>query len=159
MLHHPHTTPRSVIVSESRTTVPRGPNARTFSPLTWRSVQTAAAVALGLVLSAGEATAQAPREYQIPSDKLNCLVDNQEKYLNLPRAIILLSPETCPAIGNEEVAGLALNSAVDEQRIERLLMTKADFSCLVTKIDTYLKGDEAEPPATSERIAFVLDCE
>lgn len=120
--------------------------------------QTAAISLICLAISAGNVAAQTPREYRIPTEKLTCLVENQQKYMELPRAIILLSPENCPAIGNEEVAGLAVNSAADVEKAERLLMTKTDFACLVTMIDAHLRGQGATPTEETDAVSFVLDC-
>jgi len=103
-------------------------------------------------------SAQEPQlKYEIPSEKLNCLVENREKYIDLPRAIILFTPELCPLVGHEEAAYLAQNSGDNGKKTPRLMMRKSEFSCLVAKIEAFLEEHAQTSPA-GELVAFTLDC-
>lgn len=97
------------------------------------------------------------RDYDIPSAKLTCLVENQKKYIDLPRALILFTPALCPLVGPEEAAYLAQNSGDDVEPLPRLLMRKRDFSCLIEKIEEHLQEAD-ETPQADETIKFTLDC-
>ena len=103
------------------------------------------------------AFSQQEREYGIPAENLRCLAENRQRYLDVPRAIIFLTPSSCPAVGNEDVATLSLNSGSESAETERLVLTKADFACLADKIEDFL--DENDPAALGqERVAFLVDC-
>ncbi len=122
------------------------------------------AVACLLGHPALEARAQAGFEVTIPQDQLECLVDNQDRYLGIPRPIIDFFVDLCPAISGEEAAALAQNSGVDPAGDPRpsLLMTKDDFRCLLAKIDAHLAEapeNEGADVETTDEVSFVLDCE
>ncbi len=131
-------------------------------------------VAIACLSAPGPAPAQQAFEVAVPAEQLDCLVENQEKYLSFPRPVFDFFIELCPAITGEEAARMALNSADGTTRLRnRLLITKGDFRCLLGKIGEHLEASaetealaETEAPDATEapdepspdEVVFVLDC-
>ena len=95
----------------------------------------------------------------IPSEKLTCLLEYRSKYLELERNVIIFTPEYCPAISREEIQEFVQNSAGPDTSTKLLFLLKADFVCLVNKIEAHLSADEAADAESTDIVEFQLDCE
>lgn len=100
-----------------------------------------------------------PPEVALPADRLQCLVEYEQTYLDLPRQVLIFYPSLCPAVNREAVARLVENNAGDQTvDTTRLIMLKTDFECLVQKIRAYLETSGEEDGTDTLPVAFILDC-
>ena len=115
---------------------------------------------MGLIcVAAAPALAQTPT-IEVPEDSLACLYENKQKYLELPKNVLIFFPALCPAISREEVAAIVQNSSLEQSQTHtRAIMLKTEFSCLVDLIQEHLETSETSEEATAATVEFVLDCE
>ena len=127
-----------------------------------------ASAVLCLLQWSSVAAAQSAKEYQIPSDKMKCLRTHQSKYLELSRVLVRFTPAYCPAVTREEVALMAaasLNSgSTSTKSVQRIMLSKKNFRCLIRKIDQHIAGlpaaaDDGGKSQESTSIVIKLDCE
>ena len=95
----------------------------------------------------------------IPQSSFECLSENRQKYLDLPRNVLIFTPALCPAISREEVAAIAQNSGdTNTTSHSRVIMLKSEFECLIELIETQLKERGALPEDLAAMVDFELDC-
>lgn len=111
---------------------------------------------VALTLSALPVGAQSATEITVPAEKLECLLENRERYLELPRAAFPFAPMECPTV-EVDLSRLSLNtdSEVDAPTLTYIL--RRDFECLIAHIEDYMV--EHSQSATDGTITFALDCQ
>lgn len=123
-------------------------------------------ISIWLTTSAASFAQEAP-EIPVPVSSLDCLVENQEKYLTFPRDLLIFFVDLCPALSREEVAAIVQNSGGEQsgEPGQRLIMLKSDFRCLVEKITAHLDAPEATEieaqdgdASEASTVSFPLDC-
>lgn len=115
---------------------------------------------------------QSGKAYEFSREQMQCLIENQVKYLDLPRAVVLFIPAFCPAVTREEVARLEVqNSGKSDEEVagkpfpgtSRLVFRKKDLRCLFEKIEKSLEDvtvvDDSEGYDVAEAVSIVLDCD
>lgn len=114
---------------------------------------------VGLAISASGPLLAETTKIVIPQSSFACLYENQQKYLDLPKNVLIFFPALCPAISREEVASIVQNSSAQDRAPSiRAIMLKSEFGCLVELIGKRLEHGEdvSEDPAAV--VEFVLDC-
>lgn len=95
----------------------------------------------------------------MPQSSLACLYDNQQRYLDLPKNVLIFFPTLCPAISREEVAAIVQNSGAGSGDTQtRAIMLKSEFICLVELIGQRLEDSEDLPEDPGAIVEFELDC-
>lgn len=114
---------------------------------------------MGLACVAGGSAMAETSTITIPQSSFVCLYENQQKYLDLPKNVLIFFPALCPAISREEVASIVQNSGVEKSEANtRAIMLKSEFGCLVELIGQQLEHSEDVPEDLAAVVEFVLDC-
>lgn len=118
------------------------------------------AILIGLVtaLSVGyEATAQDAMTLNVSPETAACLVENQDVYLGISQPVLFFFLALCPDPLGDELGALVENSnGPSGETMERVMMLKSDFACMLERIEAQLPEDDAVAEDTV--LTLVLDC-
>lgn len=113
-----------------------------------------------IALAGGVPAGAQTSEVALPVSSLECLLEHRQKYLDLPRNVIIFFASLCPAVSREEVAQIVQNSARPGHRQDtRLIILKSDFNCLVDQIAAHLESRPEAPTDPGAEMTFTLNCD
>lgn len=103
------------------------------------------------------ASGQSVKEYSIPRDKLECLLENSDRYLDQPRAAFAFTPAACPRVGNEDISSTSMNTGEETEGAKRIFILRNDFKCLISQIKGYI-AEHGNDVSNEGVVSFTLDC-
>ena len=86
-----------------------------------------------------------------------CLVENKGSYLGVSQPVLFFFLSLCPDPLGDELGALVENSGGPSgETMERIMMLKSDFECMLERIETQMSQEDAVTEDTV--LTLVLDC-
>lgn len=104
-----------------------------------------------------KAAAQDAMTLYVSPETAACLVENQDTYLGIPQPVLFFFLALCPDPLGDELGALVQNSdGPSGETMERVMMLKSDFACMLERIEALMPEDDAVAEDTV--LTLVLDC-
>lgn len=109
-------------------------------------------------LSFGDkASAQDAMTLYVSPETAACLVENKDAYLGVSQPVLFFFLALCPDPLGDELGALVENSdGPSGETMERIMMLKSDFACMLKRIEAQMPEDDAIAEDTV--LTLVLDC-
>lgn len=114
-------------------------------------------VGITALLFGYKAAAQDAMTLYVSPETAACLVENKDSYLGVSQPVLFFFLSRCPDPLGDELGALVENSGGPSgETIERVMMLKSDFECMLERIETQMLEEDAVTEDTV--LTLVLDC-